>query len=304
MSNETKQITTLVRDIYNLLEKKEKVAPEIIDEFTTKLNSLLKVRFNEDRGEFTLSMSSLGQPDRKLWYKKNKPDKGEQLRGETLLKFIYGDIIELLVLMLAKASGHTVKGMQDEIVYEGLIGHRDAIIDGVLVDVKSASSYAFDKFKYHKLMDDDPFGYIDQLSLYVTASQDELDIKRAGSFIAVNKENGQLAVDTYKVGTDRDYKKEIKDKRSMLEDSKPPNRCYPDEPDGASGNRKLGVNCSYCEFKKECWPGLRTFLYSGKPRYLTKVEREPNVLEFKEGYNNNNGEETPKVQQSKTKYDF
>lgn len=298
-----KQITTLVSDIYKLLENKNKVAPEIIDEFTNKLNTLLKIRFNEDRGEFTLSMSSLGQPDRKLWYKKHKPDSGEQLRGETLLKFIYGDIIELLVLMLAKASGHTVKGMQDEISYEGLLGHRDAIIDGVLVDVKSASSYAFDKFKYHKLMDDDPFGYIDQLSLYVTASQDDIDIKRAGSFIAVNKENGQLALDTYKVGTDKDYRKIISNKKAMLDKDKPPQRCYPDEPDGASGNRKLGVNCSYCEFKKECWPGLRTFLYSGKPRYLTTVVKEPNVLEFKDRKENNNGEETPKAKQE-TKYDF
>jgi hypothetical protein len=44
------------------------------------------------------------------------------------------------------------------------VGHQDAIIDGVLVDCKSASGVGFDKFKYNKLAEDDPFGYVAQLS--------------------------------------------------------------------------------------------------------------------------------------------
>lgn len=277
----SKQITSLVADIYQLLEQKQKIDPSLIDEFTTKLNTNLKGRFNGEAREPSLSMSSFGQPDRKLWYKINTPEKGEPLRGEVLLKFMYGDIIELLVLMLAKASGHEVKGEQDEVRTAGVVGHRDAIVDGVLVDVKSASSFAFDKFKYHKLEADDPFGYLDQLALYITASQDDLAIKKSGAFIAVNKENGQLAVDVYNVKRSSDYDKEAIRKRGMLAEANPPARCYPDEEDGKSGNRKLGVNCSYCEFREHCWGNLRTFLYSGKPRYLTHVAREPDVLEFK-----------------------
>ena len=51
----------------------------------------------------------------------------------------------------------------------------------------------------------------------------------------------------------------------------------------ASGNQKLGLNCSYCAFKKECWPDLRTFLYANTgPVYLTKVIKEPNVYEVKD----------------------
>jgi len=34
-----------------------------------------------------------------------------------------------------------------------------------------------------------------------------------------------------------------------------------------------------CDFKYTCWPDVRTFLYSGKPRFLTKVVREPKVPE-------------------------
>ena len=58
-----------------------------------------------------------------------------------------------------------------------------------------------------------------------------------------------------------------------------PERCYPDIPDGKSGNMKLSVPCSYCSFKEHCWPELRTFIYSNGPRYLTKVVRTPDVYE-------------------------
>lgn len=55
--------------------------------------------------------------------------------------------------------------------------------------------------------------------------------------------------------------------------------------DGAYGNRKLGVECSYCPFKVDCWQdvndgsGLRKFIYSSGPRWLTVVKKEPNVME-------------------------
>ena len=57
-----------------------------------------------------------------------------------------------------------------------------------------------------------------------------------------------------------------------------PNRAFSDVPDGKSGNMKLGTQCSYCEFKKVCWPDLKTYIYSSGPRYLTKVVREPKVF--------------------------
>ena len=60
---------------------------------------------------------------------------------------MFGDILEELLLFLAKEAGHTVTGQQDTLSISGVNGHRDAIIDGRLVDVKSASSYSFRKFK-------------------------------------------------------------------------------------------------------------------------------------------------------------
>lgn len=277
-----KNITTLIPDVNAVLDQ-GKIDPSLIDEFTSSLGDILKRRFSGEGEKPSLRMSNFGKPERQLWYSINQPEKAEPLRPEVKLKFLYGDVIEHLMLMLIKASGHTVKGEQDELDINGLKGHRDAIVDGVLVDVKSASSFAFDKFAYGKLKDDDAFGYIDQLSLYLTASQDDVSVKKQAAFIAVNKESGKLALDVHTLES-KDYTKELSAKRGMLAEPHPPERCYSDVEDGKSGNRKLGVNCSYCPFKHTCWPGLRTFISKGQaPKYLTKVVREPDMAEIVDG---------------------
>jgi hypothetical protein len=68
--------------------------------------------------------------------------------------------------------------------------------------------------------------------------------------------------------------------KKMVEQEEPPEVCYETIADGKSGNRKLAVGCSYCSYKKECWPSLRGFLYSTGPRYLTEVFNEPKVQEI------------------------
>lgn len=226
-------------------------------------------------------MSNLGTPcDRKLWYTVNRPGAGEQQGGTTTLKFLYGDIIERIILGLAKFSGHTVEGEQDELDIGGVKGHRDAVVDGRLVDVKSATTHSFNKFKEHRLETDDPFGYIKQIGAYLDASQKDplVKDKDKASFIAVDKQLGHICIDTYNK-SDMDYTKLVDEKRSMVSLASPPARAFSDVPDGKSGNRKLGTECSYCPFKSECWPGLRSFAYAGGPTFLTKVVKEPKVDE-------------------------
>lgn len=58
-----------------------------------------------------------------------------------------------------------------------------------------------------------------------------------------------------------------------------PERAFQPEPDGKSGNMKLGLQCSYCNMKHACYPNLRTFIYSNGPRYLTTVVKTPDVPE-------------------------
>src|SRR6056300_1185453 len=115
-----------------------------------------------------LSLSSIGTPcKRKLWYKVNKPGFGEPLSANLLLRFFYGDMIEELILSMVVASGHSMEGSQDRLNVHGIRCHRDCVIDGMTVDVKSCSPFAFKKFKDGSLRDNDAFGYISQLSSYV-----------------------------------------------------------------------------------------------------------------------------------------
>lgn len=274
----------LPKDVYRLLETPKAITPEAVKRFTDSLCKVLTYRFCEDRPAPVLRMSNLGTPcERKLWYDINEKQDGEKLTGQTLLKFTYGDIVEALVLWLASEAGHDVKGQQDEVQIKGVKGHRDAIIDGVLTDVKSASGRGFDKFKFHKLESDDPFGYLAQLGAYLHASKgdERLQVKGQAAFLAVNKESGALAIDVYNFPNNTEQWEElVQNKQDMLKEREPPNRGFSSVPDGKSGNMKLGVNCSYCAHKTKCWPGLRSFAYSNGVRHLTVVAKTPDVFEI------------------------
>ena len=284
-----KTINTLVGDIYKVLEEGHEVSTRDNREEYSARGYLLwadRVEKQPER-EATLRMSAMGQPcKRKLWYSVNKPEAQEGIDGKTKMKFLFGDMIEEMVLQLAIAAGHDVQGEQDTLSICGVKGHRDAVIDGITVDVKTASPFAFKKFKYGKLREDDPFGYISQLSSYVYAghaADPENVHPTKGAFLVVDKVSGEICLDVYDfkhevVGKQEEYMSTIE----MSEKDTPPQRMA-DMEDGASGNRKLGMVCSYCGFKDECWPNLRTFLYKDgmgvKPRFLTKVVREPKVEE-------------------------
>lgn len=277
-----KSISTLVQDIRNRLTSSEPFEADVVETFSRNLAKKLANRLSDERSKPSLRMSNLGTKcDRKLWYSINKPELAEPLSASTRLKFLFGDILEEVLLFLARASGHRVEHEQSETVLHGVKGHIDAVVDGELLDCKSASSYGFRKFKDHGLEQDDPFGYIAQGDGYLTAmsSGDTLANKSRFHFLAVDKQLGQLALDTYPKQL-VDYEKLIDDKRAMLSRATPPNRGYSDLPDGASGNRKLDIACSYCAYKSSCWSNLRAFSYARKPVFLTKVVRTPNVPEL------------------------
>lgn len=283
--------STLPEDIYKLLDDDtdHAVSEENVkwagDVFMNLLRSRLAKR---DNSQDVLRFSSLGKKDRQLWYTQNKPEAAEKLSGKTKFKFLYGDVLEVLALFLAKESGHDVTDAQYEVEEDGIKGHIDAIIDGVLVDVKSASKYSYEKFKSGGFLFDDPFGYVQQLSGYANNLKDVGKLKDLrGGFLVVDKTDGSICY----APLDEEYIRgnppgpRIKELRNVLANSSPPPRCYPDQPEGKSGNRKLGVGCSYCPFKEECWSdandgkGLRKFYYSRGPVWLTKVRKEPRVDE-------------------------
>lgn len=275
-----KDISTLVSDIYELLESGKDLPEDLVEDFGINLSHTLKDALSEVNDKTGLRFSNIGTPcARKLWYLINHPELGIPLKGHEKLKFIIGHIHEAIILMLAEAAGHKVEGQQDTLEIEGIVGHRDAIIDGMLIDVKSASPFSFKKFASGLDIENDGFGYLDQLGGYFHASKDDprLTIKDRMGFLASDKSSGHLTLDIHPV-SDRDYDQFFSERMEMVK-GPIPERGFKDETFGAKGNRALGFQCTYCPFRFSCWPGLRVFKYANGLQYLTVVKDLPRVEE-------------------------
>ena len=280
-----KQIATLVTDMEDVIRGyggwSETIAKSLGDNIATTAN----MRFSkpqEPRGY--LSLSSIGTPcKRKLWYRINQPTSAEPLDANMLLKFFFGDMIEELVLAIVKASGHSVTGEQTRMNVHGIRGHRDCVIDGMTVDVKSASPYSFKKFAEGNLRQDDPFGYISQLSSYVYAGKDDplVTDKNRGAFLVIDKVNGYICLDMYDFTEELETKEEeMLAAKELVAGEIPEDRIPPVPQSKTSPNTKLAMSCGFCEFRKVCWPEVRTFQYSTGDVHLVDVVSPPNVKEI------------------------
>ena len=285
-----KKIDTLVDDIYNLFTDKTTVtkadlelpAKQVSKAITKHIVDRL-LESKKPKRKRTLSMSQIGKPLRQLWYNLKDFPISEKPLPYNQIKFLYGNILEELLLFLSRAAGHSVTEEQKKVELNGVRGHKDCRIDGVTVDVKSASSYAFKKFDSNTVGQDDPFGYISQLSGYAQAEGD-----KEAAFLAIDKQNGKIALSPLHEMEFDNVSQRIEKINTALESDTPPERCYEDVPEGKTGNRKLSIGCSYCPHKFYCWSdindgrGLRTFLYANGPRFFTRIVRQPNVEERNE----------------------
>jgi len=285
-----KNINTLVEDIYNLfnlddINLDQKEIDNCINDFGNNIKEHLRTALYEKvkENKNSLRLSAIGRQDRQVWYDVNLKNNSTPYPASTKIKFLYGYILEELLIAFSKIAQHTVTDTQKELNVKGIKGHQDCVIDGVLVDCKSTSPRGYQKFDKGDLVKDDPFGYIAQISAYAEGN----DVDEA-AFLVINKQTGEIclapvhSLEMINAGDRIDYLK------TMVKNNEPPNRCYSDVRDGASGNRKLGTSCFYCNHKKECWKdvnngkGLRVYNYAMGYRYLTKVIREPDVEEILE----------------------
>ncbi len=259
----------------------EKKVDKHIDTFGEMLKVHIKAfMYEEPRTKGNLRLSAIGKPDRQLWYDVNSKKEIEDLTPSTRIKFLYGYILEELLLLCASIAGHKVTDQQKEVNIEGVLGHQDSMIDDVLIDCKSASAYSFKKFKQNNLLEDDPFGYIAQISAYAEANQ----VNKA-AFLVIDKSSGEICLTPVHQMEMINAKERVKHLKGMVSNNHVPDRCYDPVADGESGNLKLAIGCVYCSHKRECWSdcnngkGLRAFRYSRGLSYLTRVAKEPKVEE-------------------------
>tara|TARA_R100001510_G_C7627242_1_gene186860 strand:+ start:132 stop:1004 length:873 start_codon:yes stop_codon:yes gene_type:complete len=284
----TKSLDTLVQDIYSTIEvladdETIDIPEEMYEEFGRDMEDALRHWATPvERPKNGLRMSNIGRPIRRLWYDLNLEDaEKERINGPTFIKFLYGHLLEVLLLFFVRLSGHVVESEQKEVTVEGIKGHMDSVIDGQVVDVKTASGYAFKKFKDGTLAQNDSFGYLSQLAGYEEAEQ-----TNKGGFLVMNKETGELTVFIPDDLEKPNIVHRIKEVKAAMKKKTPPDYCYSPVAEGASGNMKLPRDCNWCPHKFECHKdsndgqGLRTFQYAKGLVYLTHVEKLPNVQEI------------------------
>ena len=279
-----KTIDTLVADIDALLENGTLTPDKVVlKELGDAMASLLEKRLIEwaTKREPYLRMSMIGKKDASIWGAiKGAPEDQEKMNSATRMKFVYGDMVELVMLAFAQLSGHAVTESQKTVEVEGIQGHIDCLIDGELVDVKSASEYTYPKFEDGSLYTSDNFGYVEQISGYAFALQ-----KTRAHFLAMDKSAGYFCLMTVPSEKLTDAPKRIRYLKEMLAKDTPPNALTCNNPckviTEGNGNKRLGSPCTYCPHPLKCHPEARVFQYANnEKRVLLHVEKLPRVPEI------------------------
>lgn len=276
----TLEIKTLIKDIYAVVEKEENwFTAARLAGFGTNLSTAL----NRSQYVPALRLSQMGEKcPSQLWHSIHSAVHAEPFPPWVRIKFDYGHILESYVIELVKAAGHEVTGEQDELIVDGVKGHRDCVIDGCLVDIKSLNSRSFQTLK-DGLAPQDLFlrDYLDQLDGYLVGSNEDplVRVKDRAYILAIDKTLGHLALYEHQL-RESSIRERIKQYREIVERHDPPACRCGTVSDGKSGNIRLDVKSSYSPFKYSCFPNLRTFLYASGPVYLTKVNRVPDVTEI------------------------
>jgi hypothetical protein len=295
-------IKDIEKDIYHKLDSavSHNPSPELAAGYAMRIGGELAKATrprSSERGTGKLWASDLGEScDRKTYYKFCEPDKAAPLMGHTKFKFLYGNILEEAVLYLAEEAGHLVEGQQAPVkvvVPTGeweVSGRIDGVVDHVLVDVKSTSSFGYKKYEKEGLnKSNDTFGYLWQLGYYHNFIKGIPNRKRdEAGFLWIDKQNGHILYQDVisELPTHEEIRTRIDDKIRVVELATEPPRPFKAKAEGKSGNMKLDTKCSYCDFNKHCWrdanggKGLRTYLYNFGPVHLTEVVREPRVQEI------------------------
>ena len=284
-----KTIDTLVEDIYEKINELSegnalKISESTYEDFGKAMADALRhwaIPQNRDNKE-KLRMSNIGKPERRLWYDlHSESDLQEKIPPHLHIKFLYGHLLEVLILFFVRLAGHTVTDEQKEISVLGIKGHMDCVIDGEVMDVKTTSGFAFKKFKEGTLAEDDAFGYLSQLAGYEAAQKTE-----NGGFLVMNKETGELATYIPDDMEKPNIRTKIKNVKVLMKKETPPDFCYAPVAEGKAGNMKLPRECTWCPHKFECHKdsnngkGLRAFNYAKGPIYFTQIVKEPNVEEI------------------------
>lgn len=239
------------------------MSEDTIDKVCEDIRSALLRQFGSKskRGMFKPRMSNVGRPLCQLWYDKNKSDVALPRSTTFVMNMMIGDIVEAVFKSLLTEAG--VKYEENEkasLEFDdgtSVKGTADLSIDGSVDDIKSASAWSYkNKFEsYNTLVEMDDFGYVAQLAGYAKGLK-----KKAGGWWVINKATGDFK---YVPASGLDIEKECDKINISLQKIKENKfeRCFDAEVEffrgKPTGNKILCKTCSFCDYRKDCWPTLK-----------------------------------------------
>ncbi len=260
---------------------KSTMSEEVIEQVGNDVKDALRKQFGGGvkRGDFRLRMSNLGRPTCQLWFDKNKPEEASSKPNNFMMNMMLGDIVEAVFKGLLRGAGVKYEEPDNvslDVDGTNISGTYDLVIDGAVDDVKSASGWSYDnKFiDFETLKEGDAFGYVSQLVGYAKAAK-----KKIGGWWVVNKANGKFK---YVSAENADANYEMRKIRATVETVKHNKfaRCFEAIEETfrgkPTGNKILGVSCSFCDYKKACWENLQEL-----PSVMSKAQF-PKIVNYVE----------------------
>jgi hypothetical protein len=179
-----------------------------------------------------------------------------------IIRMMIGDAVEVYVTAILKLANANITGGKDIVSFDiagtTIKGESDIDIDGAVYDIKSASSWAFkNKWQegYEALKKSDDFGYIGQLYGY-----SEGQGKKMGGWIVADKSSGEVV---FVEATPTEAEKKALQRKleatvTRVQADAPFTRCFEAEDEyfyrKPTGNKRLPMSCSFCDYKAHCWP--------------------------------------------------
>jgi len=263
----------LLLNIHDYLDKASrgelKSPPASLQEFISDCNVAVSRQLQRDNKGFRIRMSGLGRPLCQQLMERDGFE--EDMDYNSVLRFLFGDITEAIVMLILRESGCKIVDYQKEVDLEidgsKIKGTLDVILEdemGVqkVWDIKSASEWSFrQKYGggYEKMKEDDLFGYLMQGHLYGEALGMPF-----GGWIVVNKSSGEIAVveaPEWQEEDRKEYMKDAKRRVSILTDPESKVKKFPTEFElyrkERTGNKVLAKPCTFCGFRKHCWPNAQ-----------------------------------------------
>ena len=276
--------------LHQFLQEASKGNVTISQQTATKIgedvrDAVIRQFDNKQRRTFRLRMSNIGKPYCQLWFEKNKPDEALPRPNTFAIAMLIGDIVEAVLKGLMTEAGIEY-GDSDNVVLDietgKISGSYDMVLDGAVVDIKSASDWSYkNKFEsYESLKNSDAFGYVGQLAGYAKAAG-----LLPGGWLVLNKSTGDFKYVPAELDIDTELTK-LKETHDRLEKNEF-ERCF--EPIAETFNRKetgntiLPKECSFCDFRKSCWPNLIE-----RPSVMSKA-KEPRLVSYIELVNEGEG---------------